>query len=390
MTTYYYDVEDRDINYLEHIPRHKIDDKFVFYTLLEGNQYYPLFGCDKNRSYLYHILYNTHFENYSNITFINADFNLHENYKLIKEKLGIQEQYDINLKILPFSPMLNGYTNYLTFDVTEYSDHINYTKQQINKKYNFIFLTYSERYYKIYLLSKLSKVKNFIYSYTPDLDYNLDIDENFNIELLGDYIYVPQIDKKFLPCDPLPKGHYYCDKNFDSRIKKTLTDIDFFTGVTSRYLPPLEYHQSYFDLVGEAYTIYSNLFTDKMIKPLFFGKPFIVIGEVNKHKKLKELGFELYDEIFDYSFDSCDFQKRITSIIEQVKYISNLPEKCIKELDQKVTDKKIYNHQTFTKIMKHQLHYISSNILLDSDKNMEFNVISDYVKKILSVFSKIK
>ena len=44
--------------------------------------------------------------------------------------------------------------------------------------------------------------------------------------------------------------------------------------------------------------------TEKTWKPIVFKKPFLVWGGKGIHTKLKELGFELYEELFDYSFDN--------------------------------------------------------------------------------------
>ena len=58
-----------------------------------------------------------------------------------------------------------------------------------------------------------------------------------------------------------------------------------------------------FHLVTES-DIAHITFSEKVFKPILAGIPFLVFGGVGFHQKLKEYGFELYDEIFDYSFDS--------------------------------------------------------------------------------------
>ena len=39
----------------------------------------------------------------------------------------------------------------------------------------------------------------------------------------------------------------------------------------------------------------------------------------NYYKFLKGLGFKLYEELFDYSFDGKDYQTRFTSVLNQMK-----------------------------------------------------------------------
>ena len=67
----------------------------------------------------------------------------------------------------------------------------------------------------------------------------------------------------------------------------------------SQDILPRQYATAFMQLVTE-----SSPDIEKTAMPLFFNKPFLVAGPVNFHKKLEELGFKLYDELFDYSFDS--------------------------------------------------------------------------------------
>ena len=54
-------------------------------------------------------------------------------------------------------------------------------------------------------------------------------------------------------------------------------------------------------------------------------KPFLVVGAKGFHQHLVRLGFQLYDEIFDYSFDEEDTDEaRCEGIAKNIKKISNL------------------------------------------------------------------
>lgn len=82
--------------------------------------------------------------------------------------------------------------------------------------------------------------------------------------------------------------------------------------------PPIEFYNSFLDIINETTT--NPLFlTEKTWIPIIFGKVFIVNGGKHIHKKLQEMGFLLYDEIFDYSFDDIDDDTlRIQKIVENV------------------------------------------------------------------------
>lgn len=60
--------------------------------------------------------------------------------------------------------------------------------------------------------------------------------------------------------------------------------------------------------------------TEKTYTPIYFKKPFLVWSVPGYHKALTELGFELYDEIFDYKFDSItNDKKRLRELVNQLK-----------------------------------------------------------------------
>lgn len=380
---------DENDDYLNHIPTKANDkNKYVFYSLFEGNYYYPLHGCPLHQGqWLYHILTKSHKSNYNNITFINSDFLLEENYRKVKEKLGIVE--DINIKSCPFFPMLNSYSNYihLEYEMEDYhKTHCVDIEVNDEKKYNVVLLSSSERYYKYPLLDQLSKMKNVVFSNIRDnrIDDKNDwikIDFSFDKDLMK----ISELDYGVLPCQYVNDNFYFQSDTFDSRQTIRLTDIDTFLGISNRFYPPKEYHQSIFELVPEAYTNHSCLFTDKMFKPLFFEKPFLVIAEKNRHNMLKKLGFELYDEIFDYDFDNLSFEERFYSIVEQIKMISEMNIKDAIELDHLVSEKKKHNKKLLLKYLKNEFKKTSEIFKINfKHETIQYAIILNYYKTLFN------
>ena len=92
--------------------------------------------------------------------------------------------------------------------------------------------------------------------------------------------------------------------------------------------------KTYFNLVTESsskndassgpmpLSNFENTFftTEKTIKPIFNCHPFICIADKNYHTNLKQaFGFEMYDEIFDYSFDSIgEHEQRFDGVLSQL------------------------------------------------------------------------
>ena len=65
---------------------------------------------------------------------------------------------------------------------------------------------------------------------------------------------------------------------------------------------PRGYGDCFIDIVSESSTDV-QYFTEKTVRPLVFGKPFILVGAPGANNRLKELGFQLFDELFDYDLE---------------------------------------------------------------------------------------
>ena len=84
-------------------------------------------------------------------------------------------------------------------------------------------------------------------------------------------------------------------------------------------LPIQMYNQSYFNLVVETEIDYADNFflTEKTIKTLLTGMPFVVVSTPNFLKNLQQLGFTTYNELWNESYDSIlDYKNRIDAIVD--------------------------------------------------------------------------
>lgn len=108
---------------------------------------------------------------------------------------------------------------------------------------------------------------------------------------------------------------------------------------------PAEYSNSFIQLVPES-DEQVFIISEKTAIPLFFNKPFIVAGCMHYHAILQDLGFKLYDELFDYSFDDePDIFKRYDLIAQNIARYINLSPAQLKELYASVFDKCVYNNR---------------------------------------------
>jgi hypothetical protein len=109
--------------------------------------------------------------------------------------------------------------------------------------------------------------------------------------------------------------YQYYDNN------QLLLDDNFVNTLDSMTLPK-EYHESLFDIVTES-TIDKLFMTEKICFPLVLRKPFLVYGAPSIHQKLIDLGFKMFDEVIDYSFDSiADPAERLEALMQNIKRIT--------------------------------------------------------------------
>lgn len=107
-------------------------------------------------------------------------------------------------------------------------------------------------------------------------------------------------------------------------------------------LPP-QYKESFFQLVSESED-YDFFISEKTAVPLLFNKPFLVVSCANYHANLQALGFKLFDELFDYSFDSIsDIEKRYDTLAQEVRRVSLLPNK--RDITELLKPKLIHNRK---------------------------------------------
>jgi hypothetical protein len=110
-------------------------------------------------------------------------------------------------------------------------------------------------------------------------------------------------------------------------------------------------------------------FSEKTFKPILGEQAFLCYGFPNQNLYLKNYGFELYDEIFDYEFDSNPLlESRVDGII---KNLNSIKTRNSKELYDLVKEKIKYNKDNAISILKNDC-YISTEIRELVHKHKEY------------------
>lgn len=147
---------------------------------------------------------------------------------------------------------------------------------------------------------------------------------------------------------------------------------------------PEQYHKSFIHLVTES-TVNSLIISEKMVMAITCLKPFIVSSIAGYHAKLQDLGFELYDELFDYSFDLIqDEEKRFEEIAKILRTFTKTRKEDLAEIYQIITPKILRNRENLTKILndKNMIDPFLLNLLENNQDIMQGTTIFQHYQKI--------
>jgi len=311
-------------------------------------------------------------------------------YKLIPESKKLNSLLDDIEKYKPKNIVIFGLEEWEIGDVFRYEFYIKKI-EKILIKYNInitVLLGSADYdYYKTYKF--LPKINTNIVLWPMFWLYNT---HNF---LNTNYKIINNIDKLFISLNNRPHLHRckmmdtlykndlfkygdisWMDVNSNYQFKywhaEELILDDEYKITTNQFTVPNEYFTTLFNLIAETTTDVPFL-TEKTMMAILLGKPFLILGSKNIHKVLLDHGFKLYDELFDYSFDSYDnVDDRIEMIVENIK---NIKDSDYNILWYSVIEKTRYNRNLAYDIIKNK-KFIPE--FIKSLKQTNGNILSKY------------
>lgn len=181
------------------------------------------------------------------------------------------------------------------------------------------------------------------------------------------------------------EGDAYNFKHYDRSIRKL---NDKFDTELSSFIIPDEYHRSLFDFVTES-TWETIILSEKIVKPLLLKKPFAVLGAKHYNKFLVELGFELYDELIDYSYDNIeDTLERSAAYVINMKTVSEIQN--LESVYQKLYPKIMHNYHCALDI-KNNFSLFPAEVkkILDQTPENENLIVHQYQRKYMDLKKKM-
>lgn len=114
-------------------------------------------------------------------------------------------------------------------------------------------------------------------------------------------------------------------KNIDNLIYHTNENI---SSSASAAYNTQDYGNSAIDIVLETVFDKNKIqLTEKILRPIACGKPFIIVSEKESLAYLKSYGFKTFSDLIDERYDSIsDPKKRLCAVVNTMEKISNLPE----------------------------------------------------------------
>ena len=303
----------------------------------ETDRFSPLKTLDNRYEYTDYVLYNLLTLDFKgkNVYYVTGDFNIHSNIDRFKKELQVDIKTDLKPIIYPEVCIPQFLRNT--------RDRNRSYELDLDFKYNVISLNCTRKPHRIDLLRALQGEERFIYSYYPFEDegqINSFFNDGGEVDLLNELTELNEIKKSGL----LSK------KPLKERTREDLLDEWELKQQSREESVPLEYVESCIDLVTAAYFDEGTVITEKAYKPMLYKKPFIILGPRYIHQALKNIGFKLYDELFDYSFDDKPYEERLNSVITQIKQILKIPTSELIDRCRSLFEKIDYNYKALDKL----------------------------------------
>lgn len=192
-----------------------------------------------------------------------------------------------------------------------------------SKPYTFILLNGKARHHRIALLQRLGQndvLDNALWS-LHDIDFNAStITNEYHVDFTTNYIRLNKLPDGYDNIQivtPNTKGDLYSIETVFA--PKELMQYNLVN--TEK-----QYIDSYFSVIAEQWHQFDYPFvTEKTLRPIVMGHPFVVVSSPNFYKKLKSMGFKTFSSLIDESFDSImNHSDRLKRAAESITALARL------------------------------------------------------------------
>jgi len=298
------------------------------------------------------------FKNFDNdVYYVTADLSAIELYEKYLKENNLKKK--IHIVIYPFSTLIKDMSGHLL--EKEFMKRLNFSynsliidkTKKINFKINknFICLISKPKNYRLIFLNNLINYKYFEYSLSHTNEKNSILENDLDYHRLSKNIISDKTNPFKISCAK--------NKNLSEFSQFYYEDDKLILEDLIHYVP-IEFLKSNVNIVCESYCEDSVMYTEKTWKSIYYGKPFLILGAKNQNVKLKQLGFFIYDDVFNYEFDrQDDIITRMNMLILEIKKFINLNPEDFKKILKKIEYKVVLNKKTYEKILVREKDYIN-------------------------------
>jgi len=127
--------------------------------------------------------------------------------------------------------------------------------------------------------------------------------------------------------------------------------LDQFDGINDWSMGEIFFYQTTFaSFVNETYIDENSnaFFTEKCMKPLAYGQPFLLFSSAGALDTLHTLGYQTFEDVFDESYDLIENpQLRFEHLLRETQRLCNLSLSELAKIKQHVWPKIVHNHKLF-------------------------------------------
>lgn len=231
-------------------------------------------------------------------------------------------------------------------------DHLKVSSADVNIDRPFVCLNNRVTYYRCKLVESLSRNDLLSKGYVSW------------IKSLDDGIY----DDIFESFDNMPR---LLDRNEENQSLKT-----------HQLIYEEKYFKGFVNIISEGEVMLKDI-SEKTFYAILHKKPFLILGSSKIHKTLKALGFELYDNLFDYSFDDEEcIDKRIEGIIQNIKSIENKDYNVLYKILSKKLEKNFNRYIEILKKEDNNMKLFLKHLNNTKENSNEHDILLDYYRLI--------
>jgi hypothetical protein len=204
------------------------------------------------------------------------------------------------------------------------------------------------RQHRIELLENMFKhnlVDSAYYSFDKTLDFN---EHKEDVEILEKYPHVHKNQHRL----PLELNLY---KDCENPATSTIYDLKYYENSYFSVVTETKFH--YQDIIGhEEYRTRDMFITEKVIKPIVFKHPFIVLAASNYLTELRAMGYKTFHPYIDETYDTVeDDNERFNMVVEEITRLCTKTHKEWLQWQLAVKDIIEFNNRVFYSRKDHRI-----------------------------------